>query len=114
MNDQDLARHYVQQGFDWIKEHGATYDIQLSRVDPATLSINNMDYCILTQAAGRPFEEILYTLYLDGVHDRYGRSKSDWVLTHGFLGFNDQEATEQHWLYLIAQDAEGAIDDPQL
>jgi hypothetical protein len=104
VNDQELAQHYVQQGFDWIKEHGATYDIQLSRVDPATLSINSMDHCILAQAAGRSFEEILYTLYLDGVCEGTG-GKGAWIRRHGFIGFTDEVSTEQHWLHLIAQDA---------
>lgn len=103
MNDQDLARQYVQQGFDWIKEHGATYDIQLDRVDPATLSINDPDLCILTQASGRPFDEILYAMYLDGVPG------GQWAKEHGFCGFEDEDVTTQHWLYLIAQDAADAI-----
>jgi len=113
VNDQELAQHYVQQGFDWIKEHGATYDIQLSRVDPATLSINSMDRCILAQAAAQPFEKILYFLYVDGVHEGNGRNTCDWIRRHGFVDFADEGITKQHWLHLIAQDAEGATHDPQ-
>lgn len=105
--EKELAQRYVRQGFDWIKEHGAKYDIYLSRIDPGALFVNSMDRCALAQASERPFDEILFILYTDGVHHQDGNT-TKWCKERGFLpfGYDGADFIDQHWRELIAQDRE--------
>ncbi len=102
--EKELAQRYAQQGFDWIKEHGAKYDVQLSRIDPSTLFVNTMNLCPLAQASGQDFGDILLVLYREGVH-RDGTS-TGWCREHGFLpfGYDGGHFLDLQWRKLIAHD----------
>lgn len=106
MNDQRLIKHYVRQGFDWIQENGTKYDLQLSRIDVATFTVNSVDHCVLAQASGQSFGDIMFTMYRDGVHN----NEPGWAMAHGFMPFGDEDTIaviNQHWLHFIAQTPTG-------
>lgn len=101
--DKERIRSYVKQGFDWVKEHGDEHDIQLSRIDLNTLTINSMDLCVLAQASRRPFAEILYALYLANVHD----GGTAWCENHGFIATGDEDLvayTDECWRRLLEEE----------
>lgn len=102
--DRDRVRGYVQQGFDWITEHGAKHGLDLGRVNLDTLATNTMDVCVLAQAAGRPYEDILFAIYMAGVAD----GNTNWCQEHGFVvpGYEDLvDYGDQCWRDLLTPEA---------
>lgn len=95
--DEERIRRNVKRGFDWVKEHGAKYGIQLDRIDLNTLDINSLDQCVLAQASGHSFDDILYMLYLANAHEKV----STWCEDHGFVG---GDYTDECWRRLLELD----------
>lgn len=105
MSEPDIAliHERVQRGFDWIKGHSAKYDLQFNRVNLYAISIQSLTMCVLAQASGLPFDEILFKLYVDKVHN----GMTDWCIEHGFIGAGNEDSVrsmEYHWIRLIATD----------
>lgn len=76
----EQATERVARGMAWIMEHAVMLDLDLNRVNLDTVNVVNDHNCVLAQAGGRDFWEVLSDVE-DTPDDDEGRS---WTVVHGF------------------------------
>lgn len=89
-----MARAY--RGYQWLSIFGRDHDLDVSRLDPATLDINFYDRCALAQASGgQEFSNVLRRIR--------GCLDVQWAIDHGFLygEYGDAHALDSAWMQLI-------------
>lgn len=71
-------------GYQWIDVYGHHYELDVRRVDLATLDIASHRRCVLAQASGLSFGAALAVIR--GTYD------IDWATRHGFMGPGDLQS----------------------
>lgn len=100
--EQERVDRYVQQGYNWIQAKGAKFDLQPQRINLTTLTVNSMDLCVLGQASGRHFADVLFDVYVAKADE----NSPHWAEEHGFVPFGDEDVVEyinQQWRKLLTQ-----------
>lgn len=91
MGTGETMEKRVRRGLAWIIRRGHKYDLDLSRVNLATLDLGDDGACLLAQAGGNYYQDVLDSIQEATLDDD---GPGEWAERHGFVAeLNEGELT---------------------